>query len=315
MLRFAKYHGCGNDFILITEDDILRYDDGEDALAQKARSECPRPTGIGADGLIVVRRNPHEMAIYNSDGSRAPMCGNGIRCFAHYCFDEEVVSPALREYDVQTLAGAMKVHIDQTNPFVVTIGMGRPDFSSRKVGIDEMVIGGTADAPTDLFRQRNLDAGAKMVTVSSVFIGTIHTVVWVSARDGLFLPKTDASGEAGLWRRTKTGGFEVTDALMLLGKKISEHPVFSEKTNVNFAHVLDSGTVEMITYERGAGLTAACGTGACAVAVTGAAEGKLERTIRANLPFGSLGVTIDEKETVYLTGPSIRTARGQYYDI
>ncbi|MDR0851562.1 MAG: diaminopimelate epimerase [Clostridiales Family XIII bacterium] len=315
MLRFSKYHGCGNDFILIREDDAPRYANSEEMLAQLARTLCRRTTGIGADGLIIVRRSPLGMDVYNSDGSRAPMCGNGIRCFAKYCFDEDVISPALHEYDVSTLAGQMHVRIESTDPFMVAIDMGKPDFSVQKMGIDVTVIGGNPGSSSQTsFLQRRLDAGGKMVTVDSVFMGTIHTVVWVSEKDGLFLEKSGGTGVSDLWHLTDAGGLEVAESLITLGKKLSEHPVYTEKTNVNFVSVLDRGTIEMVTYERGAGLTAACGTGACAAGVLGLISGKLDRSVRVTLPYGVLNISIGENEAVFMTGPAVCIASGKYYE-
>lgn len=115
MIRFTKYHGCGNNFIIVRESDV----DGMD-YSQLALDMCNVNTGIGADGFIVVREDPAlEMVFYNMDGSRAPMCGNGIRCFAAYCYDNDICKK--EEYPVETLAGTMVVKIISTDPFMVRI--------------------------------------------------------------------------------------------------------------------------------------------------------------------------------------------------
>ena len=128
MICFSKYHGCGNDFIIVSEKEVV--DSNYSELATKI---CNRNTGVGADGFIVVGENPLEMIFYNADGSRAPMCGNGIRCFAKYCFDKGIRNES--EYKVLTLAGEMGVKVISENPFVVEIDMGKPDFTPIKCGI------------------------------------------------------------------------------------------------------------------------------------------------------------------------------------
>jgi len=270
MIRFSKYHGCGNDFIILREEETPEID-----YSGLARGVCHRQLGIGADGLIIVRSNPLEMIFYNSDGSRAPMCGNGIRCFAKYCFDEGICQD--EEYSVETLAGTMGIRIVCEDPFLVEINMGQPDFDPKRCGIQ-----------TELgrfFRQklrlRNGD-----VEVSSCFMGTVHTVVWLD--------------------QPETGN------LNALGEEISTLPVFSEKTNVNFVRMIDRKTLELTTYERGAGMTYACGTGACASVVIGAAEDRCDSKVQVILPYGELSIELKKDRNVMMTGPAVKIARGYY---
>jgi diaminopimelate epimerase len=300
MIRFSKYHGCGNDFIIMSEEDAAGRE-----WPELARQACHRQLGVGADGLIIVRREPHseewrhgdanrisrlEMIYFNSDGSRAPMCGNGIRCFAEYCYDEGIC--ALGEYPVETLAGTMQVKIVSTDPFFVEISMGKPDFDPKRCGI-------RTDRKDFLKQKLQLKDGE--IEVSSCFMGAIHTVVWLDELNGAFQEaagKPEAANEAA--------------ALEKLGEEICSHPVFTDRTNVNFVRVTDRKTLQLTTYERGAGMTLACGTGACASVVIGALEGRCDRDAAVLLPFGKLRIEQKPDGEVMMTGPAARTARGYF---
>ena len=270
MIRFSKYHGCGNDFIILTEDAADRR-----SYPELARQICHRQLGVGADGLIIVKQDSLEMIFYNSDGSQAPMCGNGIRCFAQYCFDEGICTE--EAYPVKTLAGTMEVRIIGRDPFLVEVGMGKPDFDPKRCGIK-------TDKRSFLKQKLQLKNG--QIEVSSCFMGTIHTVVWMEKLDGTDLEK--------------------------LGEEISNHPAFTEKTNVNFVQVLSPKNLRLITYERGAGMTYACGTGACASVVIGALEGRCDREANVLLLYGQLGIVQKPDDEVMMTGPAVRTARGYF---
>jgi diaminopimelate epimerase len=272
MIRFSKYHGCGNDFVILTEETA-----GERPYQELAKQLCHRQLGVGADGLIIVKQNPLEMIFFNGDGSEAPMCGNGIRCFAKFCHDEGICTA--EQYPVKTLAGIMGIRISSHDPFSVEVNMGKPDFDPKRCGIKT--------SQTSFLRQTlKLESGE--IEVSSCFMGTIHTVVWMDQLEDLDLDR--------------------------LGREISNHPVFSEKTNVNFAQVLDSKTLKLATYERGAGMTFACGTGACASVVIGAREGKCDRDAFVLLPYGRLHIEQREDDTVMMTGPAVKTMQGSFED-
>lgn len=268
MIEFAKYHGCGNNFIIVREVEVIGRD-----YSRLAQSVCSTAVGIGADGLIIVREEPKlEMVFYNMDGSRAPMCGNGIRCFAAYCHDRGIRTES--EYPVQTLAGEMIVNLAQTDPFLVKIRMGKPSFSSKDFGVLD---------GSETFLNQQLETTEGAFTVSSCFMGTVHTVVWVSE-----FPSEAAASQ------------------------LSNHPVFSEKTNVNFVKRIDSTTLEIKTYERGVGFTFACGTGACASVVMGIREGKTDRAVTVRLPYGELFIEQLPDGEVTMTGPAVKVAEGTY---
>ncbi len=178
-----------------------------------ARHACDRHTGIGADGFIAVAEDPLEMIYYNQDGSRAPMCGNGIRCFAAFCQDEGIMSQDA--YDVQTLAGMQKVKVLQEEPFQVRIDMGMPSDALEQIGIESPIWG----MPLRLFDGRT-------ITLYSLFMGTIHTVVFVD---------------------------EFAADLAEIGRQVCMHPLYAHQTNVNFVQVVDEHTMRVRTYERGCG--------------------------------------------------------------
>lgn len=271
-ISFSKYHGCGNDFIIIKEDAAVR-----DSYSELAKRICHRTLGIGADGLIVARLKPLEMIIYNSDGSRAPMCGNGIRCFAKYCYDENICTE--RKYSVKTLAGNMIINIVEVDPFLIEVNMGKPDFKPKKSGINT--------DRKDFFKQ-NLQLESQSVEVSSCFMGTVHTVVWLNNLDNYDLEK--------------------------FGGEISNHPIFTEKTNVNMARIINRNTIQLQTYERGAGLTYACGTGACACLVIGIQQNMCENEIDVILPYGKLHIKQDLNSEVIMTGPAEKIGQGFFVD-
>ena len=196
MLPVTKYHGCGNDFIILREDDAVGYD-----LNTLIPAVCDRHTGLGADGLILVRVRPLTMLFYNCDGSRAPMCGNGIRCFAKFCLDEGIIDA--KQFDVETLAGIKTVTITSRDPFFAQVAMGQADFSPEAVGVSQS--GPVLDFPVSV--------EGKTVLVDSFFMSTVHTVWFVENPED---PETQRI--AGL---------------------ICESPLYREKTNVNMARVLD----------------------------------------------------------------------------
>lgn len=276
MIRFAKYHGCGNDFILLTEKAAA-----DRNYSELARQICHRQLGIGADGLIIVKQDPLEMIIFNSDGSRAPMCGNGLRCFAEYCYDEGICLENV--YSVETLAGVMGITVVSREPFLVEVDMGKPDFDPKRCGIQ---------TEQGSFLKQRLRLKDRQIEVSSCFMGTIHTVVWL-----------------GTLQNANPDQLEIAD-LEKLGEEISNHPVFAEKTNVNFVQVQNRNTIKLTTYERGAGMTFACGTGACASVVIGAAEGQCDREVLVLLPYGQLRIKQKPDDTVMMTGPAIKIAEG-----
>lgn len=265
-----KYHGCGNDFVLIHEADVQTLDPA--ALAVKI---CNRNTGMGADGMILAKQNPTTMLFYNADGSMAPMCGNGIRCFARFCKEEGIAYGD--QFAVLTGDGIKKVKIIEEEPFQCRIFMGEPKDDPKALGM----------TGNEILWDHQLSVMGKEVTLCSLFLATVHTVWFVE----------DA----------------FDDALLPIAREIHQHPFFPQKTNVNMVQVIDRNTIRMRTWERGVGLTLACGTGACASVLTAYRKGLCGQNVTVQLACGTLDVEICDDESVYMTGPAQRVLKGVYY--
>ena len=281
MISISKYHGCGNNFVIVRESDLPKAITMKDEAAriemysQLAVNLCCVNTGVGADGFIVVREEPQlEMVFFNQDGSRAPMCGNGIRCFAQYCMDKGIRDEAV--YPVATLAGEMIVNVTQDEPFRVRINMGKPVMDPAAIGVE-------TDEENFLGKEIALKDGST-VKVDSFFMGTVHTIFFVDDID--------------------------IDVLEPLGEEICNHPVYTEKTNVNFVKVIDQQNLEVLTYERGVGITFACGTGACASVVAASMAGMTGNRADVHLKLGTLGIAIEDDGNVYMEGPSVHILDG-----
>lgn len=229
---------------------------------------CTRRLSVGADGIIVVCKSDKadtRMRIINADGSEAEMCGNGIRCFARYVYDKGIVSK--ENMTVETLAGIMSLKIikdaDQT---LIKVDMGSPYFEREKI---PMV--GTGSALLTRIRVDNRD-----IEVSSLLMGVPHTMVF-----------TDELSDEDICN---------------LGPKIERNEAYPKKTNVNFVRVIDDKTIYVRTWERGAGLTLACGTGSCASVVACAILGKTGREVDVKLAVGQLHINYEKEDKVFMTG-------------
>ena len=280
-INFTKYHGAGNDFLIFLEDEISDVE-----LSDLARKACDRTTGIGADGILICHKNPLSMEIVNRDGSSASMCGNGIRCFSSYCIDEGIVRDD--RFSIQTGAGEMITTVLSRDPFLCEIDMGKADWSPDAAGVQ-------FDANEDFFEKNITMPDGEEVTVSCLFMGTSHTVVWLDQDDDLNAPNIE--NEKGL---------------EAFGRIMHNLPIFPKRTNVNMAVISGKDEIMMRTYERGAGMTAACGTGACAAAVVANRQGKVGEEVIVKLLLGNLKIRIDSDGEVYMAGPAVRIASGVY---
>lgn len=264
-MQFTKVHGLGNDFIVL--DGRVESRD----YAALAKKLCHRQTGIGADGLLIVLSSETaqiRMRIVNSDGSEAEMCGNGIRCFAKYVYERGLVKET--SFGVETLAGVMRPRLVLKNGEVagVTVDMGEPVLTCAEIPV--VGEGRCVD--------RELTVQGQTLRYTSVLVGVPHTVVYVE-------DPTDKK-----W--------------MTLGWDIEHASVFPNRTNVNFARVLDDRTLILRTFERGCGPTLACGTGACAAAVASFLNGKTGRSVDVQIELGVLHIDWAEDNHVYMTGPA-----------
>ncbi len=267
-LPITKYHGCGNDFLIVHAAAVADLE-----LEPLIVAACDRNSGIGADGFIVVEPEPLEMRFYNADGSAAPMCGNGIRCFAKFCADEDLTGQEV--FPVRTGAGVKTVRIISREPFEARIDLGRPDYDRAAIGVPEGKTWG-----------RELEILGRTVRLYSFFMCTVHTVCFVEdvAEDGV----------------------------LTVAEAIHRHPIFTRKTNVNMVQIVDRNTLKMRTWERGVGPTLACGTGAGASVVTARRLGLCDAEADVLLPKGKLHISVGENERTALTGPAERILKGVY---
>lgn len=270
---FTKMHGAGNDFIVIDNRNGAVTDAG--ALAARL---CARRLNIGADGLVLVEDSEScdtRMRIINADGSEAEMCGNGIRCFARFVYDEKIVEK--EEFTVETLAGTMipKMILADGKVTGVRVDMGEPSFAAGDIPMN-----------TETVLAQPIEIDGRSVTVSSVLMGVPHTVVFVEE------------------------GNVSWDDFDALAPKIEKHAVYPKNTNVNFAEIIDAEHIRVRTWERGAGPTLACGTGSCGVAVIAKALGMGgDRTVIL-LQAGEL-IIERSGEKVFMTGPAEYVMRGE----
>lgn len=253
----SKYNGCGNDFMIVDFEEGINY-------PQTAVHLC-NTKELDTDGLIVVKQNPLEMLLFNKDGSQAPMCGNGIRCFAKYVRDEQLITSDT--FSVQTLAGEMRVEVLQADPFFCKVNIGRPNYENKRFH--------ATDSASYINRTVVIDG--KSVTFTSLFMGTIHTVVFVD--NAVAMLETN------------------------LGEKLCHHRLFQKQTNVNFVQVLNKKELVIRTYERGVGWTLACGTGCCASFVVARDAGLIEDKVHVHLEEGE--IIIEGTEEIYMSGQAV----------
>jgi diaminopimelate epimerase len=282
-IEFLKMHGCGNDFIV--------FDDAQDRfswhdLANLALQQCRRRFAIGADGLIAVGRPAEpgaqfEMRYLNADGSRAEMCGNGIRCVGKFIADE--LGWERDTAQILTGAGVLPIHLlrgVEGRVASVTVGMGVPKLRAADVPTtvrpaDDQAVGVVLDVDSERF------------AITTVSMGNPHAVIFVD---------------------------RITDEHVLeIGPQIEVHPLFPKKTNVEFVQVQARNRLRMRVWERGCGETLACGTGACASVVAAVLNGHVQygETVMVQLLGGELGVRwASPSSNVEMTGPAETAYRG-----
>jgi diaminopimelate epimerase len=275
-LRFAKYHGTGNDFVMIEDlEDRVRL---HPALVEAL---CDRHRGVGGDGVIRIAPSTSAdlfMDYWNADGQVAEMCGNGIRCLAKYAYDRGVLKET--EMDVDTRDGIKRLvlTVEDDEVAAVRVDMGRPALERKAIPM--------AGPPEERFVDHPFpEAGPHGYTATAVSMGNPHLV--------LFGPDD----------------LEEVD-LHVLGPRLEHHPDFPERTNVEFVRVVD-GVVEVRVWERGSGATMACGTGACASLVAANLAGLVPRRATVRFPGGDLEVEWAEDDRLYLTGPATRVFDGE----
>ena len=267
-MKFTKMHGLGNDYVYVN-----CFEEKIDNPPAVARFVSDRHFGIGSDGLIMI--NPSkaadfEMEMYNADGSRGEMCGNGIRCVAKYVYDYGLTDKT--QISVETLGGIkyLDLTVEDGKVSLVKVDMGKPELEADRIPIiseREQVI----DEP--------IEVDGKEYHMTGVSMGNPHAVIYVDDVKGLDLEKT--------------------------GPKFENHERFPKRINTEFVHCIDRQTVEMRVWERGSGETLACGTGACAVAVSSILNNLTDTQVTVKLLGGDLQIEWDrEMDRVFMTGPA-----------
>jgi len=277
-IDFWKMHGLGNDFIML--DDRDKTIAGHIEYSDLAVRLCHRRFGIGADGILLARHSDtHDirLVIINSDGSQPEMCGNGIRCFSKYLYENHIL--AKDEIKVQTLAGTVVPRIEkkQSGQVVsVCVDMGVPRLVPEQIPF-------VHDGKTALGVP--IETGQGTISVSCVSMGNPHAVIFVN---DLSLVDIEA-----------------------IGPMVENHPRFPEKTNVEFIEVISDSRIKMRVWERGAGVTLACGTGACAAVTAAHLTERVGRQVRVHLDGGDLDISWDDSSGhIFKTGPAQAVFKG-----
>ena len=288
-MRFGKYHGLGNDFLVV---DLRSASSAEASAVQDPKNVvalCDRQFGVGGDGVLAVLPAKSagadvRMRVLNSDGSEAEMCGNGIRCVAKDLYDRGRI--VKNEIVIETGAGNLACAIEAEDGVAqtVTVQMGAPRLTRKEIPMsgpgDERCVEQLIEVPGQPF--------AKAIT--AVSMGNPHAITWVDSRD-----------EA--WRLAKGAG-----------PAVENHAWFPKRTNAEFAFVKSAREIDLVVWERGCGITLACGTGACATTVAAVLTGKVNEgvPVRVNLPGGTLEITVlPDLSNVLMKGPALHVFDGE----
>lgn len=283
-MKFTKMHGCGNDYVYVdcTKEVIPN-------ISETAIRVSDRHFGIGSDGLILIKASDvadFEMDMYNADGSRGKMCGNGIRCVAKYVYDHGLTDKTT--ITVNTLSGikTLKLTVEDGKVSKVRVDMGEPELIPAQVPVKASVLG-WADDRREAIVAEPLEIKGRSYDITCVSMGNPHCITFIEE--------------------------DVRDfPLEAAGPVFEKHELFPERVNTEFINVIDKDHLRMRVWERGSGETLACGTGACAVAVASYLNGFTGRSVDIELLGGHLEVVYDEKTNhVFMTGPATEVFSGE----
>ena len=273
-IKFTKMQGAGNDYIYVN---TLRHPIADPVRTSIKWSSCH--TGIGSDGLVLIGKSTKadfSMRIFNADGSEAMMCGNASRCIGKYVYDNKLTQKEV--ITLETLSGIkiLKLHTENELVEEVTVDMDLPLLAnSRQI-----------NTPDGKMLAKTITVDGKEYKGTFVCMGNPHLVIFIDDIKNVNLPA--------------------------IGPKLENHPLFPERTNVEFVEVLPDGSLRMRVWERGSGITMACGTGACATAVAAYLNHKAGRKSRVRMDGGDLQVHWNETDGhVYMTGPAVKVFDGE----
>ncbi|MDR2624219.1 MAG: diaminopimelate epimerase [Methanobrevibacter sp.] len=262
-LEFSKMHGLGNDYVVIDESEEIKV--VEENKTDFSIEVCRRGFSIGADGVIFVtktnRSGDIRFRIFNADGSEAEMCGNGIRCFSKFVHDRNIIKKDI--INVETLGGIKVVEVTSENGIstLFRVDMGLSTFNVHEIPML---------SENNEFLEEELIVDDEKMFLSAVNVGNPHVVIFVDSVDGIDLDR--------------------------FGPAIENHEVFPERINVHFVEIISNREIRMLTWERGAGYTYACGTGATSSVLVGYKLSKLDNNVLVHLPGGELEIEVYEKE-------------------
>ncbi len=278
-MRFTKMHGIGNDYVYVSTFDQKAPADP----AKLAVAVSDRHFGIGGDGLILImpsERANARMRMFNADGSEGEMCGTGVRCVAKFLYDHGLARH--ESVTIETGRGvlALALELEGGKARRVRVDMGAPILEADRIPTRL-----PGDPPVDV----PIEVGGLELKLTAVSMGNPHAVI--------FVPDI------------------ASFALESLGPRIEHHPAFPRRVNVHIVEVINPSEVRMRTWERGSGITLACGTGACAVCVAGVLTGRTERNLLAHLPGGDLELSWpDDRSSVFMTGAATEVFSGEWPD-
>lgn len=277
-MKFTKMHGAGNDYVYVNcfAEKLPR------DIASLAIAVSDRHKGIGSDGLILIcpsERGHARMRMFNADGSESEMCGNGVRCVAKYVYDHGIAKED--RLQIETGRGVLTLDLEVAAGKVarVRVNMGAPILTSAEI---------PTTLPGDPPIRQKLSAGGREFEVTCVSMGNPHCITFVD---------------------------QLSDEWVLkIGPQVERHPAFPRRVNAEFIQVVSPREFHMRVWERGAGETQACGTGACASAVAGVLTGLTERKVLAHLPGGDLELEWAASGEVYMTGEAVEVFQGEWPD-
>lgn len=279
-VHFSKYHGLGNDFIMIDGFNQRLEELPLQALAPKL---CDRHFGIGADGMILSMpsdQSDAKMIIYNSDGSEPEICGNGIRCCARFLHERNLVDKDVFSLELSKSVVIPGLIRKDGTIAAIEVDMGAPNFNAHEF------VSPTLPTTPQLDYQLKLPSGDSL-NMAFVSMGNPHAVIYVEDVD--------------------------TIDVAAIGKEIEHHVLFANKTNVEFVQILSSNEIRIRVWERGAGETLACGSGACAAVAVGIMQNTLDRAVHAHLPGGELIINWHKQDDrIVMTGPAHHVYDGQF---
>lgn len=276
-MKFTKMHGCGNDYVYF---DCTKEQIADESAAAIALSD--RHFGIGGDGIIIIKKGTKadfEMVMYNADGSRGAMCGNGIRCVAKYVYDNKLTDKTNISIESMGAVKYLELTVKDGKMLSARVDMGKPILDAKSIPVI---------CDSDRAIMQSIVVDGKEYKMTCVSMGNPHAVIFIDGSPKDF-------------------------PLEKIGPMFENNEVFPDRTNTEFAFVQDRGNIEIRVWERGSGETLACGTGASATAVAAILNGLADNDVTIHLIGGDLDISWsgNEEDSVFMTGPATTVFTGE----